>query len=323
MSRKVATHRRYGAIAELAARQHGVVSAAQLYSLGLSEDQVRTRVQSGWLHRLHRGVYAVGRAMLPVEGHWMAAVLACGRAAVLSHTSAAQLWAIRKRPRHEHPAGEGATLRGPVHISVPDDAGRMKRPGVIVHRVAALLPGECTIQRGIPVTRTSRTIFDLATQLPRRQLERAADEADRLGLCTEEDLDEIVRLHAAQPGTGALRQLLEEHRAGSTATRNDFEERFLALCRKHRLPQPDVNVPLLDFVVDFVWREASLVVEVDGRRTHATRRAFQADRDRDGRLAVAGYRVVRFTWWDVTRRPAVVADRVRRLIGVGGEKPGT
>ena len=108
--------------------------------------------------------------------------------------------------------------------------------------------------------------------------------------------------------------MLREHLAGSTATRNDFEERFLALCRGRHLPRPEVNVPLLDYVVDFLWPPARLIVEVDGRSSHATRRAFQADRDRDGRLAVAGYRVLRFTWFDVTRRPAVVADRVRRLL---------
>jgi very-short-patch-repair endonuclease len=101
---------------------------------------------------------------------------------------------------------------------------------------------------------------------------------------------------------------------GTTATRSELEERFLALCWKHCLPQPEVNVPLLDYVVDFLWREAKLVVEVDGHATHGTRRAFQADRDRDGCLAVAGYRVLRFTWWDVTRRPPVVADRVRRML---------
>jgi very-short-patch-repair endonuclease len=115
-------------------------------------------------------------------------------------------------------------------------------------------------------------------------------------------------------GAGALGQLLATHAVGTTATRNDFEESFLALCRERRLPQPEVNVPLLDYVVDFLWTEAMLVVEVDGRATHGTRRAFQEDRDRDGRLAVAGYRVLRFTWWDVNRRPAVVAHRVRRLL---------
>jgi very-short-patch-repair endonuclease len=169
-------------------------------------------------------------------------------------------------------------------------------------------------RKGIPVTTAARTLLDLAAVLPRRQLERAMDQAERLKICNQGDLDKIVAEHFGQPGAGALGAVLREHQIGSTATRNDFEERFLALCRRYRLPQPGVNVPLLDYVVDFLWPDVCLVVEVDGRESHGTRRAFQADRDRDGRLAVAGYRVLRFTWWDVTRRPAVVADRVRRLL---------
>jgi very-short-patch-repair endonuclease len=175
---------------------------------------------------------------------------------------------------------------------------------------------ERTLHCRIPVTTPARTLLDLATILPRRQLERAIDEAQRLNICNEDGLDEIVGAHFGRAGAGALRAVLDEHRSGSTATRNDFEERFLALCRSHRLPQPDVNARLLDYVVDFLWPEERLAVELDGRATHGTRRAFQADRDRDGRLAVAGYRVLRFTWFDVTRRPAVVADRVRRLLAI-------
>jgi very-short-patch-repair endonuclease len=183
-----------------------------------------------------------------------------------------------------------------------------------VHRIPTLTAAETTIKDRIPVTTPARTLLDLATTLPRRQLERAMDEAERLGLCAEEDLSEIVRVQRGRAGTGALGALLAQHAIGTTATRNDLEEAFLALCRSYRLPQPKVNVPLLDYVVDFLWQETRLVVEVDGRATHGTSRAFQADRDRDGRLAVAGYVVLRFTWWDVTRRPAVVADRVRRML---------
>lgn len=233
----------------------------------------------------------------------MAAVLACGCGSVLSLQAAGELWGLRRR-RKERAAD----------VTIPRTSGRRPRAGISVHRTTTLRPEERTLHRRIPVTTPARTILDLATKLPRRQLERAVDEADRLGLCTEDDLDEIVGVHFGRAGAGALRALLIEHRAGSTATRNDFEEPFLSLCRRHRLPQPEVNVPLLDYVVDFLWPDAHLVVEVDGRATHGTRRAFQADRDRDSRLAVAGFRVLRFTWWDVTRRPAVVADRVRRLL---------
>jgi very-short-patch-repair endonuclease len=264
---------------------------------------VSDRASAGWLHRLHRGVYAVGHRRVTREGRWLAAVLACGDGAVLSHQAAGELWGLRRRRKERS-----------IDVTIPQASGRGRRSGIAIHRALSLRPEEHTLHCRIPVTSAARTLLDLATFLPRRQLERATDEAERLRLCTEGDLEELVHLHFGRPGAGALRTLLEEHRAGSTATRNDFEERFLALCCNRHLPQPEVNVPLLDYVVDFLWPQTRLVVEVDGRETHGTRRAFQADRDRDGRLAVAGYRVLRFTWWDVTRRPAVVADRVRRML---------
>lgn len=120
--------------------------------------------------------------------------------------------------------------------------------------------------------------------------------------------------HRGEPGVGPLQKVLESHLIGSTVTRSELEERFLALCRSHRLPQPLVNAPLYDLTVDFLWAEAKLVVEVDGRGTHATRRAFQDDRDRDSLLAVHGYQTLRFTWLDVTRRPGVVAHRLRKVL---------
>jgi very-short-patch-repair endonuclease len=309
MDRESAKRARMEAITELAEHQHGVIAARQLYSLGFSETQVRARVSNGLLHRVHRGVYAVGRRSLNPRGHWMAAVLACGEGAVLSHQAAGELWEIRR-----------VTLcsgqRRSIDVTVRGGSGARSRPGIVVHRRQGLRDEELTMRDGIPVTSPAQTILDLATTLPRRQLERAADEAERLGFCTEDDLIGIVRIHRGRAGAGALASLLSQHAVGTTATRNDFEERFLSLCRRHRLPQPEVSAPLLDYVVDFFWRDEKLVVEVDGRATHGTRRAFQADRDRDGRLTVAGYQVLRFTWWDVTRRPAVVAHRVRRMLAL-------
>jgi very-short-patch-repair endonuclease len=307
MDRKLASHSRNGVIADLAERQHGVIATAQLYSLGLSETQVGTRVRNGWLHRLHRGVYAVGHRPLTRESRWMAAVLACGTDALLSHRAAAELWQIRQSKGGSH-------VPGVIDVTIPSQRGVLRRPGLVLHRIPTLQREESSIRNGIPVTTPVRTLFDLAALLPRRQLERTIDEAQRLGLCGQTELEGIVELHAGRQGAGALGRVLESHQAGSTITRSELEERFLALCRKHRLPQPEVNVPMLDYVLDFLWRGAALVVEVDGHASHGTRGAFQADRDRDGRLAVAGYRVLRFTWWDVTRRPAVVADRVRRMV---------
>jgi very-short-patch-repair endonuclease len=257
---------------------------------------------NGWIVRVLQGVYAVGYRPLTRQGEWMAALLAMGPGAVLSHRSAGALWKIW---------GEGE--RKVVEVVIPRRHGRKRRHGVKIHRPEVLPPEELTEHSGFPVTTAPRTLLDLASSLSGRQLERAIDEAARLRLCTSEEMIAVAQV-ARRPGSRRLLAALGIHEAGSTPTRSELEERFLAICRNRHLPQPEVNVPLLDYVVDFFWPEARLVVEVDGQATHGTRRAFQDDRDRDGRLAVADYRVVRFTWWDVTRRPAVVADRVRRLL---------
>jgi predicted transcriptional regulator of viral defense system len=311
MDDKRAKRRSAGALAELAARQHGVVSARQLYSLGLTREQLAGRTRNGWLKRLHRGVYAVGYRPLTREGVWMAAVLAIGKGTVLSHRSAADLWTIW-----------GSKPNAPVHVTVPSGSGRATRSGIVVHRYAALTANDVTRRHGIPVTTPARTLLDLATALPRRPLERAIDEAERLRLYDLADLREILARHAGRPGAGTLRAVLGSHAVGSTVTRSELEERFLALCAERCLPPPLVNAPLLDYIVDFHWPASRLVVEVDGHASHDTRRAFQADRDRDSCLAAHGYRTLRFTWWDVTARPAVVADRVRRVLAVRSEATG-
>jgi very-short-patch-repair endonuclease len=309
MSRKAAPHRP-SSVAELAERQHGVVAAHQLYSLGFSECQVRSRVDAGWLHSVHRSVYAVGHLRITRKGQWMAAVLACGTGAVLSHGDAATLWSIRP----DQP--------GPIDVTLRTRAGRKRRAGIRVHRPRRIPDDELSVHSQIPCTTPARTILDLAMVLDTRPLERAIDEGDRLRLVAVDDLIELLRRHPGQPGGRRLRGILARHRVGTTVTRSELEERFLALCRKHRLPQPEVNVPLLDYVIDFLWRENRLAVEVDGHASHGTKRAFQADRDRDGQLTVAGYRVLRFTWLDVMHRAIVVADRVRRVLSTPEPQPG-
>jgi predicted transcriptional regulator of viral defense system len=231
MDRKSVNHARIGVITALAERQHGVIAAPQLYSLGLSETQVRTRAGNGLLHRVHRGVYAMGHARLTSEGRWMAAVLACGEGAVLSHQSAGELWKIRQSRGQ---ASEAVS----IEVAIPRARGARSRTGLMVHRVPTLRAGETTARDGIPVTSPARTILDLARRLPLRQLERAVDEAERLRLCTQGDLEEIVRAHLGRAGAGALAALLREHRAGSTATRNSFEERFFARAGAATFPSP-------------------------------------------------------------------------------------
>ncbi len=294
-------------IVELASRQHGVASLEQLRGLGLTPEQLWNRERAGWLRRIHRGVYLVAGAPLARPARWHAAVLACGERALLSHRDAAELWELV--PSH-------SVQEGPVHVTL-EGQNRRRHSGVVDHRCRSFHPDEVAERDGIPVTAPWRTILDLAASgISRRTLERAADEAERLRLCDPTQLADAARRARRRPGVRAVRRLLADHEIGSSLTRSELEERFLALCRRGRLPSPLVNVELLGLTVDFFW-PPSLVVEVDGIQSHATRRAFHQDRDRDSRLVAHGYRVLRFTWRDVVRRPVVVIDRVRRSLGRG------
>ena len=140
-------------IARVAARQHGVVAADQLYMAGLTPQMVKTRVRNGRLHRIHRGVYAVGHPGLSREGSWMAAVLACGKGAVLSHRAAGALWRITTAPEV-------------IDVTVPGNAGRGHRDGIRIHRSSTLAPGDCTARDSIPVTKPARTLRISAERFP-------------------------------------------------------------------------------------------------------------------------------------------------------------
>jgi Protein of unknown function (DUF559)/Transcriptional regulator, AbiEi antitoxin len=302
MARKGAKDRATDAILGLASGQHGVLARSQLAELGVSDDQLLARAAAGWLIRLHNGVYAVGAHALSWRSRWTAAVLACGNDAVLSHTSAAALWKLT-RPR-----------AGVVEVTVPSAGGRRSRAGIKLHRSTTLTAEDLSTRDAIPVTSPRRTIIDLARAgWSPRPLERLLDEADRHRL-----LDPGTFNEGFQPVDRrlpkSLRVVLTNHQAGSTLTRSELEERFLALCRASDVPAPLVNAPLLGLTVDFLWPQAALIVELDGRGSHDTRRAFQEDRDRDSMLVAAGFRVLRFTWWDVTSRPGVVVGRLRRAL---------
>jgi very-short-patch-repair endonuclease len=233
----------------------------------------------------------------------MAAVLACGEGALLSHGSAAALWRLT-RPR-----------KGDVDLTVTGEGGRGRRDGLSIHRSRTLREEDRVIRDSIPVTSPRRTIIDLAASgMSGRPLERILTEAEYRRL-----LDPSAFDAGFHPGgcrvPPALRAVLQAYEPGSAPTRSELEERFLTLCRERRLPQPVVNAEVLGLIVDFLWPSAGLVVEVDGRLGHATAQGFQDDRDGDGLLVAAGFSVLRFTWRDVTERPAVVGHRVGRLLG--------
>jgi very-short-patch-repair endonuclease len=281
-----------------ASRQHGVLSRSQLTQLGLGRGAIDRRIQQGRLHLLHRGVYAVGHRALTQHGRWMAAALAAGPDARLSHHAAAALWQIRP------------TARTRVDVTVP--RALHARAG-LRHHQAVLPPDEVTTHLGIRVTTPARTLFDLAAVLPRHQLERALNEADALRLSSPTSLTQLLERHPAR-GVATLRPLLLTARR---PTRSDLEAAFLHLVDASDLPHPRTNTVIDGKEVDAAWPEQRLLVEVDSYTFHATRGAFENDRRRDRELTVAGWRVLRITWLDLRERHAEVAAQVTALLAAG------
>jgi very-short-patch-repair endonuclease len=285
-------------VAAIAARQHGVITYAQLLRAGLGRGAIAWRVREGWLHRIHRGVYAVGRAALTAEGRWLAAVLACGDGAVLSHRSAAALWGLRP------------SRAGVVDVTVPGDVAR-GRAGIAVHRPAP--PTEATVERGIPVTTPARTLLDLAGAVDVTGLRRAVERAEELRIFDLRAVDAVISAHPGRRGRGALLAAVD-HARDMRLTRSELERRFLRLCDDHALPRPLVNAQVEGLEVDFHWPDARLVVETDGREHHGTAMAFERDRERDERLVAAGWTVLRFTHRRLVRDPGGVARTVRAVL---------
>ncbi len=263
----------------VAKRQRGVITREQLRRLGLSEHGIAERIRTGRLHRLHRGVYAVGHDVLRPEAYWLAAVLACGEGAVLSHASAAAHWGIRP------------SAAASVDVTVPVRSGRRSRKGIRLHRSGRLGEREVTVHEGIPVTTVARTLLDLADVLPRHALKRTIDEAEYQRLV---DMTALIAAVQENPGRRGA-QVIELARAEAEMTRSELEQRFLALVDRHGLPRPRVNSRVEGYEVDFVWPEDRVIVEIDGRAAHGTRSAFERDRLRDRRLLRAGFRTIRLT----------------------------
>jgi hypothetical protein len=281
------------AIAEVAGRQHGVIGRTQLVALGLGADAIDWRVRQRRLHGVHRGVYAVGHLALTRNGTFMAAVLACGDGAALSHFSAAVVWGILGAEGH------------PVHVTAET---KRRCRGVVVHR--APLQGERVRRLGIVVTTPARTIVDLADVVSRRRiLERAIDEAEYLRLDWEG-----AAPRRGRKGSGLLSSVLALHTPGTTRTLSELEELFLEFCATRGFPRPEVNCRIEGYVCDFVWRDQRLIVETDGEQAHGTRRARERDRVRDADLQLAGWRVIRITSVRLFRQPDEVAAQLERAL---------
>lgn len=277
-------------IRELGVTQHWVVTHDQLRALGLGSDSIRHRVEAGRLHPVHRGVYAVGRPALEREGRWLAAVLACGDDALLSHRSAAALWGlVRSSPGHD------------VEVVTPDAVLRGRR-GIHVHRRADLGAEHRRKVSGVPVTDPISTLVDLASCAPEWQVEQAINAADRLDLVDPETLRATVPGLAPRPGKACIRRL-----AGCDAlTDTGLERKFLAIVRAANLPSPRTQAMVSGYRVDFYWPDLGLVVEADGWRYHRTSGEQATDQRRDQAHARGGLTPLRFSEDQIRYEPRAV-----------------
>jgi very-short-patch-repair endonuclease len=277
------------AVRALAGRQHGVVASSQLHDLGYDRDAIKHRIARGRLFPLLRGVYAVGRREVTQCGWWMAAVLACGPGAVLSHGSAAALWGIRPP-------------LGVLHVSAP----RMRRPqGLVAHR-RLLREVDVTTHHGIPVTDIVCTVIDIAPGLTRSELEGAINEADKLDLVDPEELRAALTPQRGRPGIAKVRTTLD--RRTFTMTDSELERRLLPIARRAGLPKPQTQVYVHGVRVDFYFPDLGIVIETDGLRYHRTPAQQAKDRRRDQVLAAAGLIPLRFTRAQVRFEPAHVQE---------------
>jgi predicted transcriptional regulator of viral defense system len=296
--------RRELAIAELAERQHGVVSRAQLRETGFSDEAIDRRVGRGRLRAVHRGVYAAGRRGLSKRGLILSAVLACGDLAVASHRSAAMLWDLDSPGRW-------------VEVTAPTQ--RRRDPAVRCHR--GTIPGdERTVADGIPVTTVARTLLDLAAVVSGARLAQVVAIAEERRLADSPSLPDLMRRYRGRRGQARLRAVLARFGTGASVAWSELEVRFAEFCRRHDLPEPHRNVAIETaagtLIVDCLWPDARLVVELDSHAHHSDWEAAERDRARDAALTALGYRIVRVTWrrlhTDEQRLAAEIRSALRR-----------
>jgi hypothetical protein len=287
-------------LAELATRQHGIVTIRQLLGpLGYSRSAISRAAAGGRLHRIHQGVYAVGHTDLSELGHCLAAVLGAGPDALLSHRSAGWLWGIWRS--------------SPAPYEVTGPIPRRPKPPLIVHRARHLEPEDRAIVERVPVTAVPRTLLDLATSVRHNRLDRCIERAEELGLFDLRALETLLRRTAGHPGHGRLRRALALYQE-PTFTRSGLERRFLELVRHASLAVPSIGFNVVGHELDFYWPDERLAVEVDTFETHGTHAAFERDRERDANLRAAGVEVERVTGLRLAREPHEVVRQIARLL---------
>jgi very-short-patch-repair endonuclease len=286
----------------LARDQHGVLTRRDLLALGFTEKGIKHRVASGRLHPISSGIYAVGRPELTPHGRWMAAVLVCGDGAALSHRSAAELWGI------------GYEEKGRIDVTVARRC-EIKRSGLKV-RSRPKLPERSVVRRfEIPVTNPTQTLVDLATELKPMRLERAVNQADVHDLVDPETLRRSLDAYVGMPGARTLRTMLDRHTF--RLSDSDLEIYFRPLALAAGFPVPLTKQWVLGFKVDFHFPDHGLIVETDGLRYHRTPAQQARMVKRDQTHTSHGFRVLRFTHWQIAHAPNEVVDvlgRVRKLV---------
>jgi predicted transcriptional regulator of viral defense system len=293
-------------VADLAARQHRVAARRQLHRCGLGRGGIQRRVESKRLYPIHEDVFAVGPGDLTRPGFLIAAVLACGRGAVLSHRTAADHWGLIR------------TASPAIHVTVP----RTKKPevdGVTVHLTRQMTSADWTKRDGIPVTSVARTLIDLAAVVKPRELVKALEQAQRLRLFDLRAVQELLQRSRGRLGAKALRAGLAELNHEPPDTRSPLEDEFVDFCEQRHILPPQLNVVIADFCVDAAWPDKKVVVELDSRTHHTGIHAFEEDRKRDAKLQVAGHRIVRVTRHRLRHEADDLEVDLRRLLGAGAE----
>jgi predicted transcriptional regulator of viral defense system len=297
-------------LAELARRQHGVVSIRQLEQLfGYSRVGVKRLVDSGRLHRVYRGVYAVGHADLSVRGECLAAVLAVGPGALLSYYSAGWLWGVwRGSPK-------------PIHVTAFVPRHHVAPKGITRHRARNLVEADRALVVGIPVTSVARTILDLAWKLRGDQLARVLAQAQDLGLLDLDELYAVIERNRGHHGAKRLRHALATYER-PIYSRSEFERRFVAHLIGAGLPRPTTGWNEVGYELDVYWPERRFAVELDTFETHGNRASFESDRTRDLALAVAGIETIRVSELQFRREPNAIAANIETLLASRSLEPG-
>lgn len=289
-------------IADLASSQRGLITRWQLIDAGVPASTIGAWLDRGYLHRVLRGVYLVGHSVPPEHARALAATLAWRAEALLSHRAAIFHWNLLEG---EMPRVLEVTVLGP-RVSGP--------AGVRAHFTKHLEPDERSIHQGVPVTSPARTLIDFAAQGSAYQVAKAYEEGLIRKYYDREDIGALLERHSGRRGIKKIRALYERD-APPSVTYREAHKRLLELIRSSDLPHPETEVRIGRHRVDILWREAKLVVEMDGAAFHSTPARIEADKKRDAELAALGYLVIRVTWRQLVDEPHAVISRIALTLG--------